>query len=136
MLLPRVLERACQRNEGNPGSTVNGQQNRVGYVLAAHFDPLIDAADVHSIQALDAARRANGAACDDPVLQPSAIQQCGRKPTCDDEGDSQCKVFDYLPNHALHGCREAGAQISDAEINSNPREHKRVRSPTLHFYRT
>lgn len=79
MLLPRVLERACQRNEGNPGSTVNGQQNRVGYVLAAHFDPLIDAADSYRLKTVDAMGRTNSPRFSNLVLQIFSVGEARRE---------------------------------------------------------
>jgi hypothetical protein len=51
---PGGLPRACQRNESNAGSTVNEQEDRVVHILTAHFDPLINTADSHLLEAVDA----------------------------------------------------------------------------------
>ena len=41
-------------DEGNAGTAVDQWKNRVVYVVAAHFDPLIDPSDSHRLQAIEA----------------------------------------------------------------------------------
>jgi len=54
VLLPRSLDRARQRNERSAGAAMYEEQQGVLRVLAAHVNPLIQSADAHRLQAVDA----------------------------------------------------------------------------------
>src|SRR6267154_2447967 len=56
VFLPRILKRAPHRNKRDAGSAMDEQENGVIHVLAAYFDPLINAADAHGLKAVDAVR--------------------------------------------------------------------------------
>ena len=56
VFLPRVLERTPHGHEGNGGAAVDEQKDRVVHVLAAHFDPLLNSADLNSFEAVDSTR--------------------------------------------------------------------------------
>src|SRR5216684_1835543 len=68
VFLPRILKSAPHRNKRDAGSAMDEQKNRVIHVLAAHFDPLINAADADGLKAVDAVGRSNGAPFRNSVL--------------------------------------------------------------------
>jgi hypothetical protein len=78
---------------------MNEQKNGVIHVLAAHFDPLINAADADGLKAVDALGRSNGAPVKNFVLQIFSIQQRRRKGHNYQADNRAPAVFENLFDH-------------------------------------
>src|ERR1700691_4690632 len=54
VLFPGTLERARQRNKSNAGTAVDKQKYGIVGILAPYLNPLVDPADSHPLEAVDA----------------------------------------------------------------------------------